>query len=116
VPLGSASLPFFGSLSDMLFWLGFTRVRMRALPEQTVQLFAPRDHAGAAAGAPAPERMAGVLAELGFEALAVTGPDARLFERGDRAAALYRAPLDRAALADTANALQRAFPRPADRP
>jgi hypothetical protein len=122
VRLGSESIPVFRSFRDMIFWLGFTALRVRAFPQQRVLLLAPRDYASAGA-APTPERATSVMAGLGFTALAVTGPEARLYERGDAAAALYQVPfresfiLSLAArgltpLDEIAASIGRAFPAP----
>lgn len=91
IPMLNEQLPQFWSLRDALFSWAFTGLRMRALPEQTLLVWLPSDFEGVKKP-PSLETLQAVMKGLGFDALAVTSPDAQLYERGDCAASVYRVP------------------------
>jgi hypothetical protein len=91
VPLVKEQLPVYESLRDMLFSFAFSDLRMLSLPEQIVLLVSP-SHAPRTAPRPDLATLSAVMQDLGFEALAVTSPEAQLYERGDCAAVVYRVP------------------------
>src|SRR5262249_39708930 len=104
----------------MVFYYGFTRLRMLPLREQTVLLFRPVEYP--ARSAPSLAGVKTVLASLGFIALTVSSAEAQLYERGDVAAAAYQVPFessfiltiasaDRVAMIRVAEVARDAFPK-----
>lgn len=91
---GTGSIDFddihaYPSLRDMLFFLGFHRIRMLALEHrcEIVWYFQDFPENGTA---PSPDTLHSLLEQLCFRPLNVTGPTVPLYERGDCAASVYK--------------------------
>lgn len=91
LPMEEEQEPIFWSLRDLLFYTGFATVRMGLFQETTALHFTQLDEAKPP---PEPSVVDEVLVRLGFEAQQVSGPNARLYERNDAAASLYRSPFE----------------------
>lgn len=92
MPMDEEQEPIFWSLRDLLFYTAYATLRMALFKEGTMLHFTQSDDSKPA---PAPSRVDDILVRLGFDSLSVTGPDARLYDRMDAAASLFRSPFER---------------------
>lgn len=91
---GAGSINFddihaYPSLRDMLFFLGFHRIRMLPLVHRCEVVWHSQDFPKHGP-VPGMAELCILLEHLGFRPLQVTGPTVPLYERGDCAAAIYR--------------------------
>ncbi len=89
VSTGEQPIPSYWSFRDMMFSWAFKEVRMLRLPHVRQLAWLLADEADPTIALSALET---IMTRLGFSALAVTSPEARLYERGDAAASVYRVP------------------------